>query len=291
MSRPVVGVSFHNVGKIHYYDPGSLHISEGDPVVAETFRGVELGRVVQGPLSISMGKDGGRPPVLLRKASKGDLGTSYRNRLRAAEAFRIAERKVKDHGLPMKLLDAEYTLDGNRIVIYFSAEGRVDFRQLVRDLASSLRKRIELHQVGARDRAKLTGGTGPCGRECCCSSWLRAFSPVSIKMTKEQGLSLNPAKISGSCGRLMCCLRYEYETYRKLRQELPPVGSEVRLPEGKARVIDVHLLRRTLTVEHPTLGIFEVPAGRSLVEDQAQLCQSCGVSACGPEEEEEEEFS
>ena len=148
-----------------------------------------------------------------------------------------------------------------------------------------MRRRIELHQVGARDRAKLSGGIGPCGRECCCTSWLREFAPVSIKMTKEQGLSLNPSKISGACGRLMCCLRYEYETYRKLRAELPKVGSSLKIPEGKVTVLEVGLLTRTLTVEHPELGIFDIPAGRA-IEGPSEVCQSCTKPVqCNPEQE------
>lgn len=288
MEYSVVTVSFHDVGRPHYYDPGDLPVRPGDRVVAQTLRGLELGTVISGSKPMRAGKDLQPPPALVRQATPADLSQSYRNRLKAAEALRIARQKVAFHRLEMKMLEAEYTLDGNRVVLYFAAEGRVDFRELVRDLAGSLRKRIELHQVGSRDRAKVTGGLGPCGRECCCSSWLRMFVPVSIKMTKEQGLSLNPTKISGSCGRLMCCLRYEYDTYRQLRQEMPRVGSEVSLPEGTARVLEVQLMRRTLKVEHPTLGIFEVPAGRALFENAGERCESCASSSCGPSDEEED---
>lgn len=280
----LVSVAFQEVGRPHFYRSGGLELVSGDPVVAETARGLEFGKVVATGLSVSMGKEGGRPPAVLRKATLEDVQQRYRNRLRAAEAFRVAGRKIDEHGLPMKLLDACYTLDGHRVIFSFAADGRVDFRLLVRDLASALRKRIELYQVGARDRAKIAGGTGPCGRECCCVSWLREFVPVSIKMTKDQGLALNPSKISGSCGRLMCCLRYEYETYLALRRELPAVGSQVTLPEGPARVLAVALLSRTLTVEHPELGVFDVPAGRA-VEGGAR-CASCGTGDCAPSMEE-----
>jgi len=290
MEHNVVTVSFHDVGRPHFYDPGEMALKPGDRVVAHTLRGLEIGTIISGPKPMRAGKDLQPPPALVRQATSADLSQSYRNRLKAAEALRIARLKVASHRLDMKMLEAEYTLDGNRVVLYFAAEGRVDFRELVRDLAGSLRKRIELHQVGSRDRAKVTGGLGPCGRECCCSSWLRLFVPVSIKMTKEQGLSLNPTKISGSCGRLMCCLRYEYDTYRQLRQEMPRVGSEVRLPEGSARVLEVQLMRRTLKVEHPTLGIFEVPAGRALYDNSAERCESCSPgSSCHPSEEEDDE--
>ncbi|MEW6280745.1 MAG: stage 0 sporulation family protein [Candidatus Eremiobacterota bacterium] len=283
----LVAVSFQTVGKVFYYDPLDQSYSPGDPVVAETMRGLELGSVV-GFHDVPPEAVGELATRIHRKAGPEDLTQHFRNRLRAAEAFRLARQRVEAHNLPMKLLSAEYTLDGNRIVFYFSAEGRVDFRELVRDLASNLRKRIELHQIGARDRAKATGGLGPCGRECCCSSWLREFSPVSIKMTKEQGLSLNPSKISGSCGRLMCCLRYEYETYRQLRRELPAVGSVLRLPEGNATVVAVHLARYTLTVEHPELGTFDVPAGRSLVGEGAALCPSCHQKPCSTSPQDQE---
>lgn len=283
----MVGVAFQAVGKVFYYPVGSARYQAGEAVVAETARGLELGRVV-GVQDVPPEAAGENKASIHRRATQDDLTVHFRNRLRAAEALRLARDRVAHHNLPMKLLGSEYTLDGNRIVFYFSAEGRVDFRELVRDLASHLRRRIELHQVGARDRAKSSGGIGPCGRECCCSSWLREFSPVSIKMTKEQGLSLNPTKISGSCGRLMCCLRYEYETYRQLRREMPPIGATLRLPEGTVRVVAQHLARYTLTVIHDQLGTFEVPAGRSLVGEAAELCPSCQSPVCAVEPELEE---
>lgn len=286
MAQDLVAVAFQQAGKLYYYRPAGLNIAVGEAVVAETPRGLELGKVASTGLEMPLGKEGGSVPDILRKATVEDIQRGYNNRLRAADAYRTALRKIEHHGLPMRLLEAAYTLDASRVVFFFWADGRVDFRNLVRDLASCLRRRIELYQVGARDRAKITGGTGPCGRECCCVSWLREFVPVSIKMTKEQGLALNPTKISGSCGRLMCCLRYEYETYLGLRQELPEVGAAVELPEGRAKVLEVHLLSRTLTVEHPEIGVFQVPAGRAASGDPA--CASCRLAGCEQTESGEE---
>ncbi len=270
----MIAVAFEEAGKRQYFRNTGLELKAGDQVVVETARGFELGEVV----SLASGLEPQAPeeeiPIIERLATREDLRTHFRNRLKAEEAHRVALAKIRDHELPMQLLETHYTLDANRIVFFFAAEGRVDFRQLVKDLVATFRKRIELHQVGARDRAKIAGGIGPCGRQCCCTAWLREFAPVSIKMTKEQGLSLNPAKISGACGRLMCCLRYEYETYRKLRAEMPRVGSTLKIPEGTVTVREVQLLSRTLTVEHEELGIFDIPAGRAL-EGPAEVCQSC----------------
>lgn len=274
MSETLVAVEFEEAGRPHHYFDGGLQLELGDEVVAETPRGLELGRVIKTDVEPLGQSDGDEVKPVTRRAEEADHLQQYMFRLEAAEAFEIAREKIADHNLPMKLLETHYTLDGNRIVFFFAADGRVDFRQLVRDLVATFRRRIELHQVGARDRAKITGGMGPCGRECCCSAWLREFAPVSIKMTKEQGLSLNPTKISGACGRLMCCLRYEYETYRKLRSELPRVGSTLKIPEGEVKVVEVHILSRTLTVQHPELGVFDIPAGRAL-EGLSKACDSC----------------
>lgn len=277
----VVGVGLRPAGKVDYYDPGDLPLAVGDPVVVKTIRGLELGTVVSPPAPPRPGME--RPRRILRAARETDLADHFRNRLRAQEAMRVARARIREHRLPMTLLEAEYTLDGSKVVLYFFADGRVDFRRLVRDLATSLQGRIELHQVGARDRAGLAGGLGPCGRECCCSSWLREFTPVSIKMARDQGLSLNPSRISGSCGRLMCCLRYEYSTYLNLRRALPRVGDELKLPEGKVRVLEVNVARYLLKVEHPEKGVFEVPAGRARLPGESEVCRSCGtVKTCAP---------
>jgi len=208
-----VGVRFKKAGKIYYFDPGFLTLKPGDAVVVETARGVEFGSVVTGPVEVAA-EPGELKPVL-RKATEEDIRQALANKEKERQAFRICQEKILAHGLPMKLIGVDYTLDGSKIVFYFTAEGRVDFRQLVRDLASVFKTRIELRQVGVRDEAKMLGGIGPCGRELCCGTWLCEFAPVSIRMAKGQNLVLNPTKISGICGRLMCCLRYEALNYRE----------------------------------------------------------------------------
>jgi len=258
-----VGVSLRAAGRIHYYETGDLELTVGDCVVVGTARGLELGQVVSFRERAAEPEAAERGGRVLRLAQDDDLQQFSRGRLRALEALEVARERIKHHDLPMKLLDAETTLDGSKLVLYFDSESRVDFRSLVRDLAATLHKRIELHQVGARDRSALTGGLGPCGRECCCSSWTRELYPVSIKMAKEQSLSLNPTKISGSCGRLMCCLRYEYQAYRDLRREMPRIGEVITVTQGEVRVVAVYPMRSTLKVEHPELGILEIPSPRT----------------------------
>ena len=237
----LVGVSLRTAGKIHVYEAGNLALEPGEPVVIETVRGLELGEVVPVPADLPPEAAGRPPRTVLRRADQEDLDQHFRNRVRAAEALALSRERVRHHDLPMKMLDAELTLDGGKLLLYFGSEDRVDFRALVRDLAAMLRKRIELQQVGARDRSALTGGLGPCGRECCCSSWIRDFFPVSIKMAKEQGLSLNPSKISGVCGRLLCCLRYEHQTYREAgrscREEGAPCGT-CPSPRGRPAAVE-----------------------------------------------------
>jgi len=258
----LVGVSLRAAGRIHYYEMGDLELAVGERVVVETARGLELGQVVSFREGAGEAEGAGRIGRVLRLAREDDLQQFSRGRLRALEALEVARERIKHHNLPMKMLDVETTLDGSKLVLYFDSESRVDFRGLVRDLAATLHKRIELHQVGSRDRSALTGGLGPCGRACCCSSWARELYPVSIKMAKEQNLSLNPTKISGSCGRLMCCLRYEYQTYRELRRGMPRIGETLDLPEGQVRVVAVNLGRCSLKVEHPEEGTYEVPPER-----------------------------
>lgn len=280
-----VGVSLRAAGRIRYYERGDLELKVGDRVVVQTARGLELGQVVSFRARAGEPEAGGQTARILRLASEEDLGDDSRGRVKALEALEVARERIKHHDLPMKMLDAETTLDGNKLVLYFDSESRVDFRNLVRDLAASLHKRIELHQVGARDRSALTGGLGPCGRECCCSSWTRELYPVSIKMAKEQNLSLNPTKISGSCGRLMCCLRYEYQAYRDLRREMPRVGEVLTVPEGEVRVVAVHPTRFTLKVEHPQKGILEIPCPRDRGPVEPAATES-GPSAAAPVEAE-----
>lgn len=210
----VVGVRFKHAGKIYYFDPGDVELSSGDAVIVETVRGVEYGDVVVPPKEIAESDLVQPLKQVLRRATEADMQTMQENAGKEASAFQIGLEKIEKHGLPMKLVDVEYTFDNNKVIFYFTADGRVDFRDLVKDLASVFRTRIELRQIGVRDQAKMLGGLGPCGRSMCCAAFLGEFEPVSIKMAKEQNLSLNPSKISGICGRLMCCLKFETEVYK-----------------------------------------------------------------------------
>jgi len=206
----VVGVRFRPVGKIYYFKPGNLQVQAGDYVIVETARGIEFGRVVIGPREVPVAETVAPLKEVIRKATPEDCARAEENFRKAQDAFVICRQKIAEHGLPMKLIDAEYTFDQGKLLFYFTAEGRVDFRELVKDLAAIFKTRIELRQIGVRDEAKMVGGLGPCGRELCCCTWLTDFEPVSIRMAKNQNLSLNPAKISGLCGRLMCCLKFEF---------------------------------------------------------------------------------
>ncbi|HEY8341615.1 MAG TPA: stage 0 sporulation family protein [Calditerricola sp.] len=245
----VVGVRFKKAGKIYYFDPGNLPVQIGDPVLVETARGIEYGWVVIGRRQVDE-QDVVLPlKNVLRIADEQDAAQMERNREDAKRAYAICKQKIAEHGLPMKLVDAEYTFDRNKLIFYFTAEGRVDFRELVKDLAAVFRTRIELRQIGVRDEAKMLGGIGPCGRLLCCSTFLGDFEPVSIKMAKDQNLSLNPAKISGLCGRLMCCLRYEHETYAQALATLPDVGEEIETPLGKGRVVGLNIFAEQVQVD------------------------------------------
>lgn len=249
MTRQVVGIQFKNTGKTYYFDPGALKLEVGEGVIVETVRGLEYGTVVSEscPRKADDGEQMLKPVV--RKATEEDLNRLEELREKEARAFRIGVDKINAHGLPMKLVGVDYTFDASKIIFYFTAEGRVDFRELVRDLASVFRARIELRQIGVRDEAKMLGGLGGCGRELCCASWLREFTPVSIRMAKEQNLSLNPAKISGICGRLMCCLKYESAVYEHARGAYPDVGTRVETPAGEGKVTGVNIFKDTVTVE------------------------------------------
>ncbi|MBR2590281.1 MAG: stage 0 sporulation family protein [Clostridia bacterium] len=244
----VIGVRFKDVGKIYYFDPQGEKVAKGSYVIVETARGTECGfvampnREVDDELIVKPLK------TVLRKASEKDLQMMQENKAKEKDALKLCEKKVVEHGLDMKLVDVEYTFDGSKILFYFTADGRVDFRELVKDLASVFRTRIELRQIGVRDESKMLGGLGVCGRALCCASFLGEFQPVSIKMAKEQGLSLNPTKISGTCGRLMCCLKYEQDAYEYLLKITPPKGALVKTKEGKGTVVDVDLLRGNLKV-------------------------------------------
>ncbi|MFR1710383.1 MAG: stage 0 sporulation family protein [Clostridium sp.] len=245
----VIGVRFKKAGKIYYFNPGDLDIKKGDFVVVETARGIEFGECVVGRKELKEGEIVAPLKNVIRKALEEDINANRINKEKEEEAFKVCLEKIKAHNLTMKLIDVEYTFDNNKVIFYFTADGRVDFRELVKDLASIFRTRIELRQIGVRDEAKMTGGLGPCGRSLCCSTFLGEFAPVSIKMAKEQNLSLNPTKISGICGRLMCCLNYEQETYEGIRKRLPKVGSIVDTCYGKGEVISNSVVKEAVKVK------------------------------------------
>ena len=245
----IIGVRFRTAGKIYYFDPAGKQIKRGDHVIVETARGIEYGYVVLGNRQVEDSKV--VPPLkpVIRMATPEDEAVEKKNREKEKDAFKICQEKIKKHNLEMKLIDAEYTFDNNKVLFYFTADGRIDFRELVKDLASVFRTRIELRQVGVRDETKIMGGVGICGRVLCCHSFLSDFIPVSIKMAKEQNLSLNPSKISGVCGRLMCCLKNEEETYEVLNSRLPSPGDYVTTNDGlKGEVHSVNVLRQLVKV-------------------------------------------
>lgn len=245
----VIGVRFRNVGKIYYFSPKDLEIKAGEHVIVETARGVEYGSVVLPPREVSDEKVVQPLKEVIRIATPQDDKKEESNRKREKEAFQICLKKIREHNLEMKLIDVEYTFDNNKILFYFTADGRIDFRELVKDLAAIFKTRIELRQIGVRDETKILGGIGICGRPLCCHTYLSEFVPVSIKMAKEQNLSLNPTKISGVCGRLMCCLKNEEETYEELNRKLPNSGDRVTTPEGlKGEVQSVNVLRQYVKV-------------------------------------------
>lgn len=245
----VIGVRFRHVGKIYYFDPKDYPICEGDHVIVETARGVEYGFVVLGPREVSEEKVIQPLKSVIRVATPKDDAREENNRKKEKEAFQICLKKIREHNLDMKLIEAEYTFDNNKVLFYFTADGRIDFRELVKDLAAVFKTRIELRQIGVRDETKILGGIGICGRPLCCPTFLSEFAPVSIKMAKEQNLSLNPTKISGVCGRLMCCLKNEQETYEYLNKKLPAVGDYVTTPDGlKGEVSSVNVLRQLVKV-------------------------------------------
>ena len=245
----VIGVRFRTAGKIYFFAPGKLNIQTGDKVIVETARGVEFGTVVTGEKEVEDDKIMQPLKPVIRIATAEDKKKDAKNRDKEKEAFGICLEKIRKHGLEMKLIDAEYTFDNNKVLFYFTADGRIDFRELVKDLASVFRTRIELRQIGVRDETKIRGGIGICGRPLCCHTYLSEFAPVSIKMAKEQNLSLNPTKISGVCGRLMCCLTTEEETYEELNSHLPSNGDHVTTPEGlRGDVQSVNVLRQLVKV-------------------------------------------
>ena len=245
----VIGVRFRQAGKVYFFSPGKLHVKQGDKVIVETARGVEFGSVVTGPKDVKDEEITQPLKSVIRIATEEDRRNEEKNREKEKEAFEVCLEKIRKHELDMKLINAEYTFDGNKVLFYFTADGRIDFRELVKDLAAVFRSRIELRQIGVRDETKIRGGIGICGRPLCCHTYLSDFAPVSIKMAKEQNLSLNPTKISGVCGRLMCCLTNEEETYEELNSHLPAIGDIVTTMEGlKGEVQSVSVLRQLVKV-------------------------------------------
>ncbi len=244
----VIGVRFKKAGKIYYFDPLEYGIEKDSAVIVETARGIEFGQCVVAAREISDKEIVSPLKPVIRVASQKDLDRHIQNKNNEKEAFVVGEKKILEHRLEMKLVDVEYTFDHSKVIFYFTADGRIDFRELVKELATIFRTRIELRQIGVRDEAKMLGGIGICGRNLCCSTWLGDFNSVSIKMAKEQNLSLNPTKISGICGRLMCCLNYEQETYEEIRHRLPKVGSLVETPAGNGHVIGNNVIKESVRV-------------------------------------------
>lgn len=273
----VVGVSFKPAGRVYSFDPNGLELKINDQVLIETTRGIELGRIKHSARDVPDDKIISPLKRVLRTATDEDRAQAAANEEKAGQALLLCRERVNARGMQMKLMRAEYQFDRTQVTIFFAAEGRVDFRELVKDLAAQLRTRIQLHQVGARDAAKLLGGIGPCGRALCCSTWLTDFDAVSIKMAKEQSLFLNPTKFSGVCGKLMCCLRYEYDHYRETKAQMPVLGGEVSTPDGPGRVTGRHVMREAVLVALNDGGEREYPAG----EVQRPLVRGCSVLAGG----------
>jgi len=244
----IVGVRFKKAGKIYYFDPDNFEIEKGQAVIVETARGVEFGTALIVNREVSEQEIVTPLKKVIRVATDEDIVQNEENKIKQAEAFDICVKKIANHGLDMKLIDVEYTFDHNKIIFYFTSDGRVDFRELVKELAAILHTRIELRQIGVRDEAKMLNGIGICGNALCCATFLGDFQPVSIKMAKEQNLSLNPTKISGICGRLMCCLKYEEDTYEELNKKAPNIGDFVRTPDGDGEVLTVNVLRQLVKV-------------------------------------------
>ena len=255
----VVGVRFQQAGKIYYFDAADINIELGDYVVVETSRGQELGSVVITPNQVLSSNISEPLKHVIRKAKDDDIKKSLKNQEKTREALNLCRESIVKLNLPMKLISAQYNLDGNHLTIFFSAEKRVDFRELVKELSRSLKTRVELRQVGARDETKLFGGVGKCGYPLCCTTFLCEFNPVSIRMAKQQEVALNPMKTSGACGRLLCCLGYEFEQYQAMKESLPDIGQEVSTKMGQAKVISSNLLKQSLSLELETGAIIELP--------------------------------
>ena len=244
----IIGVQFQKNGKMYYFDANGIEVQNNTFVIVDTVRGLDLGEVVLSPREMPALQETESLKKVVRIATEQDIQHGRDNRIKEKEAFEICQKKIAEHKLEMKLVSVEYSFDGSKVIFYFTANGRVDFRSLVKDLASVFKMRIELRQIGVRDEAKMLGGLGPCGRPICCGSFLSQFQPVSIKMAKEQNLSLNPTKISGVCGRLMCCLKYEQDHYEQTRKRMPKVGRTVNTPDGSGPVTELNIIRETVFV-------------------------------------------
>lgn len=245
----VVGVRFRSAGKVYYFDPNNISVKVGEAVIVETARGLEYGEIVSGAKEVTEDEIVSPLRKIVRIATEQDIVNLKANREKEHKATKVCEEKIAEHKLAMNLVNVEYAFDGSKIIFYFTADGRVDFRDLVKDLATIFRTRIELRQIGVRDEAKMFGGIGPCGRELCCATHLGEFSPVSIKMAKQQNLTLNPTKISGICSRLMCCLRFENDHYEHMEKIMPRSGQEIKTPDGKGRVISSNIIKESVLVE------------------------------------------
>lgn len=273
----VVGVTFRKIGKVYYFNPEGLNLQEGDFVITDTAQGLEFGEVVLTPREIPEEEVVAPLKKVIRIASREDLDRESSNRDREKRGMEACEQKIAQHNLPMKLLDAECSFDGSMITFSFSAEGRIDFRELVKDVAGILKARVQLHQIGVRDEARIIGGYGACGRSLCCTTFLTSFEPVSMKMAKDQSLFLNPAKFSGCCGKLLCCLRYEQEFYKSAHERLPSVGAILQVGEIRARVVDMNVISDVLTLETEDGAQMHINANKIKLEG---LCQKHGIS-CG----------
>ena len=284
-----VGVAFKRVAKSYWFDPGEFALSDADCVMVETSRGIELGTVKVAAREVPEDELQGSLKRVLRMAETSDLKQERENREKAKRALALCVERVNAHQLPMKLLQAEYCFDGSQVTIYFAAESRVDFRELVRDVAAQLRCKVQLHQVGPRDQSKMIGGVGPCGLTLCCATFLTDFAPISMKMAKDQSLFLNPVKFSGVCGKLMCCLRYEHETYVDAKKRLPQIGEIVMSPKGQAKVMDLNLLKETALIELLDGKVeLEFPASELRIEKTTKCtdCRGCSVTKLQEDEED-----
>ena len=280
----IVGIRFRPAGRIYYFDPQGQSFTNGQYVIVETVRGVEAGRVVIAAKKLAESELSDPLKPVLRLASEDELRMMLSFKSKEKDALVKCADRVKEHALPMKLVESEYTFDGSRLTFYFTAEERVDFRALVRDLAALFRTRIELRQIGARDQAKLQGGLGPCGKSLCCSSWIADFGVISIKMAKEQGLPLNPAKISGVCGRLLCCLSYENENYIQSKQNMPQIGAFLETPSGPGKVVSVNVPQNSVEVMLESGATIQVPVPVERMSEQGSkgACSTCGTKGgCG----------